>query len=162
MLIRLTNYACRSLLLLCCTLLITGYSYAHNFLAHHHRLSVKSYMHGIASYYGGYDGFGGHLMADGQAYNDDDPFVAAHPTLPLGTKLKVINQINGRIVYVEVKDRMPRGRRVIDLSLAAANSIGMRWRGLARVTLIRISDAEFYRVHSILTERLEAHVAHDG
>ena len=107
--------------------------------------SKRDYMHGTASYYGYGDGFDGRQMANGETFDADNQFVAAHPTLPLGTKLKVINERNGRIAYVEIKDRMPHGRRIIDLSYGAAGALGMQHRGLSRVTLVRIDNAEFFK-----------------
>ena len=59
---------------------------------------------------------------------------AAHRSLRFGTKLKVTNSRNGRAVVVRVNDRGPfiRGR-VLDLSRAAANQIGMVSSGTAKV-----------------------------
>ena len=60
--------------------------------------------------------------------------VAAHRTLPFGTRVRVENLRSGRSVTVEIVDRGPfiRGR-IIDLSTAAARRIGMS--GLQRVRL---------------------------
>jgi rare lipoprotein A len=61
---------------------------------------------------------------------------AAHRTLPLGTRLRVTNLENGRMVVVRVTDRGPYAPgRIIDLSLAAARTLGMLERGVARVRL---------------------------
>jgi rare lipoprotein A len=59
---------------------------------------------------------------------------AAHRSLRFGTKVKVTNSHNGRAVIVRINDRGPfiRGR-VIDLSRAAANRIGMVNAGTAKV-----------------------------
>lgn len=59
---------------------------------------------------------------------------AAHRSLKFGTKLKVTNRNNGRTVIVRVNDRGPfiRGR-VLDLSRAAAQDIGMVASGTASV-----------------------------
>jgi len=59
---------------------------------------------------------------------------AAHRSLKFGTKLKVTNRNNGRSVIVRVNDRGPfiRGR-VLDLSRAAAQNIGMVSTGTAKV-----------------------------
>ncbi len=59
---------------------------------------------------------------------------AAHRSLAFGTKLKVTNRNNGRSVVVRVNDRGPfiRGR-VLDLSRAAAQNIGMVSSGTAKV-----------------------------
>lgn len=59
---------------------------------------------------------------------------AAHKSLRFGTKLKVTNQNNGKSVVVRINDRGPfiRGR-VLDLSKAAAQDIGMIRSGHAKV-----------------------------
>jgi rare lipoprotein A len=101
------------------------------------------YMLGIASYYGEHDGFQGRLMANGKRFNTNDEYTAAHPTLPLGSKLRVTNLANGRTIYVEVRDRMPRENRVIDLSVAAARSLGMHKKGITRVKLVKVTNQEF-------------------
>lgn len=59
---------------------------------------------------------------------------AAHKTLKFGTKVKVTNRTNGKSVVVRINDRGPfiRGR-VLDLSKAAAQNIGMIRSGTAKV-----------------------------
>ncbi len=59
---------------------------------------------------------------------------AAHRSLAFGTRIKVTNRNNGRTVVVRVNDRGPfiRGR-VLDLSRAAAQNIGMVSSGTAKV-----------------------------
>ena len=59
---------------------------------------------------------------------------AAHKTLPFGTKVKVTNSRSGKSVVVRINDRGPfiRGR-VLDLSKAAAQNIGMVAAGTAQV-----------------------------
>lgn len=60
---------------------------------------------------------------------------AAHRTLPFGTQVKVHNLENGRDVTVRINDRGPFVEgRIIDLSYAAAQSMGMN--GVARVRLV--------------------------
>ena len=62
--------------------------------------------------------------------------IAAHPTLPFGTQLRVYNLENGRSVVVTVVDRGPFARgRIIDVSTIAADALGMRRAGVARVRL---------------------------
>ena len=61
---------------------------------------------------------------------------AAHRTLPLGTRLRVVNLENGRIVRVRVNDRGPYiDGRVLDLSREAARALDMVERGVAPVKL---------------------------
>ena len=104
----------------------------------------RDYMNGIASYYGdGRDGFNGKQMANGK-YFDSKSFTAAHPTVPLGTKLKVTNISNNRVIYVEVTDRMPKKTgRVIDLSYGVGKYLGILKRGIARVKLEKVTDTEY-------------------
>lgn len=102
------------------------------------------FMHGYASYYGGKDGFDGRLMANGDVFDSNDLHLAAHPTLPIGTKLKVTDLSNSKTLYVEVTDRMPVHKgRVIDLTRHGAIFLGMKKRGIQKVKLAKISDAEF-------------------
>jgi rare lipoprotein A (peptidoglycan hydrolase) len=86
---------------------------------------------GDASWYGVHHQ--GRLTASGEPY-DPQSLTAAHPTLPLHSTVRVTNLKNGRSVEVRVNDRGPyRGRRVIDLSAKAAETIGLKNRGVARV-----------------------------
>jgi rare lipoprotein A len=86
---------------------------------------------GSASWYGGK--FHGRKTANGERYNQN-ALTAAHKTLPFGTKVRVTNESNGKSVIVRINDRGPYvGKRVIDLSRAAANAVGMVQRGVARV-----------------------------
>jgi rare lipoprotein A len=64
--------------------------------------------------------------------------IAAHKTLPMGTRVKVVNLDNGRSAVLKIVDRGPfiRGR-VIDVSPAAASALGFRQAGLAHVRLER-------------------------
>ncbi len=96
--------------------------------------AAPSYAHqlsGSASWYGGK--FHGRTTANGERY-DMHKLTAAHKTLPFGTKVKITNQRNGETVVVRINDRGPyAGRRIIDLSRAAADKIGMLRSGVAPV-----------------------------
>src|SRR5690348_16057642 len=73
----------------------------------------KPYQVGTASWYGDY--FQGKQTASGERYDMRD-FTAAHPTLPLGTYVKITNLRNGRSVVVRVNDRGPVvDGRIIDV-----------------------------------------------
>jgi rare lipoprotein A len=66
---------------------------------------------------------------------------AAHPSLPLGTWVKVTDQDTGRSVVVRINDREPEhGVRVIDLSQGAAKKLGIVNRGVADVT-VEVAEA---------------------
>jgi rare lipoprotein A len=86
---------------------------------------------GIASWYG--HPFDGRPTSSGEMY-DMNELTAAHPTLPIPTWVEVTNLKNGRQVIVKVNDRGPFvGKRLIDLSYAAATSLDMVKEGTARV-----------------------------
>jgi rare lipoprotein A (peptidoglycan hydrolase) len=88
---------------------------------------------GTASWYGAK--FHGKKMASGKKF-DRMRLTAAHPTLPLGTKARIINLENGRFVEVTVTDRGPYVRgRIIDLSERAAELLGMTKNGVAGVVV---------------------------
>jgi rare lipoprotein A len=85
---------------------------------------------GFASFYAE-----GQRTASGERF-DAHELTAAHPTLPFGTRLRVTNVATGRSVTVRVNDRGPYVRgRIVDVSYAAAESLGMVGRGVAKVKL---------------------------
>jgi len=91
------------------------------------------YQVGTASWYGEY--FEGKPTASGEDYDMYD-LTAAHPTLPLGSYVKVTNLRNGRAVVVKVNDRGPIVTgRIIDLSYGAARVLQFEDRGLQKVRL---------------------------
>lgn len=88
---------------------------------------------GIASWYG--PGFHGKRTANGEIY-DQNALTAAHRSLPLGTQVMVTNLENGRALEARINDRGPFVEgRIIDLSLAAAKSIGVYAPGTALVRI---------------------------
>jgi len=90
---------------------------------------------GLASWYGGADGFEGKPTASGEIY-DSSLLTAAHRDLPLGTLVEVTNVETGASVRVRVNDRGPFVHgRVIDLSQAAARKIGVIGPGTSMVRL---------------------------
>ena len=93
----------------------------------------QPYQIGTASWYGEY--FEGKPTASGEDYDMYD-MTAAHPTLPLGSYVRVTNLRNGRAVVVKVNDRGPIvPGRIIDLSYAAACVLEFEERGLQKVRL---------------------------
>jgi rare lipoprotein A len=95
--------------------------------------AVKEGAIGVASYYAAK--FQGRRTASGERFNSK-VLTAAHLTLPFGTLLKVTNLQNLKSVIVRVNDRGPHVRgRIVDLSRTAAELIGMRHTGTARVEL---------------------------
>src|SRR5437763_1879201 len=92
--------------------------------------AAKPYEVGTASWYGEY--FEGKPTASGEPYNMYD-LTAAHPTLPLGTLVKVTNLRNRRSVIVRINDRGPVvPGRIIDLSYNAARALRFEERGRQR------------------------------
>ena len=88
---------------------------------------------GIASWYG--PDFHGKKTSNGETYNMN-AMTAAHKTLPMNTMVRVTNLGNGAQTTVRINDRGPFvAGRIIDLSKAAATSIGMIGAGTARVKL---------------------------
>lgn len=88
---------------------------------------------GIASWYG--PDFHGKKTSNGETYNMN-AMTAAHKTLPMNTMVRVTNLGNGAQTTVRINDRGPFvAGRIIDLSKAAATSIGMIGTGTARVKL---------------------------
>jgi rare lipoprotein A len=94
---------------------------------------------GLASWYGGNDGFEGKPTASGEIY-DSSKLTAAHRDLPLGTVVDVTSLDNGRVVRVRINDRGPFVQgRVIDLSRNAAEAIQMIGPGVARVRIVVVA-----------------------
>lgn len=88
---------------------------------------------GVASWYG--PGFHGRQTASGEVF-DMDAMTAAHPTLPLGTRIEVTVLATGRRTRVRVNDRGPFvDDRVLDVSRAAARRLGFLQDGTARVRI---------------------------
>ena len=86
---------------------------------------------GLASWYG--DRFHGRPTATGETF-DMNALTAAHKTLPLPGLVEVTNLSNGRTVILRVNDRGPFVEgRIIDLSRAAAQELGLLDQGVGRV-----------------------------
>ncbi len=92
-----------------------------------------SLLSGLASWYG--EVWQGRKTASGELF-DKDQLTACHRSLPFGTLVRVINLRNHRSVVVKINDRGNlESHRVIDLSSAAAERIGLLRAGLAPVRL---------------------------
>lgn len=87
----------------------------------------------VASWYG--PGFDGRLTANGEVYDMYSP-TAAHPNLPFGSLVRVVDTKTGRSQVVRINDRGPyvEGRE-LDLSYGAANRLGIAEQGLARLRI---------------------------
>jgi rare lipoprotein A len=97
--------------------------------------------HGMASHYG--KGFHGRKAANGDRFSQNE-MTAAHRKLPLGTKVMVENPDTGEQVEVKITDRGPyadKKRRIIDLSKAAADSVGLVEAGVAPVRIVVTEEA---------------------
>jgi len=92
---------------------------------------------GVASWYG--DREAGRLTASGAVF-DPRQLTAAHRTLPLGTEVRVTRLGTNETTTVIINDRGPYVRgRIIDLSVAAAEKLHMKPKGLARVKIEIVS-----------------------
>ena len=88
---------------------------------------------GHASWYGAE--FAHRATASGERY-DPTKLTGAHRTLPLGSRVRVTNLLNGRSVLITINDRGPfTRRREIDLSYGAARALDMVRTGIARVRI---------------------------
>lgn len=86
---------------------------------------------GIASWYG--PGFHGKATANGEVF-DQNALTGAHRTLPMPSMVRVTNLDNGRSIKVRINDRGPfKNGRIIDLSRRAADLLGFRRSGTAKV-----------------------------
>ncbi|MFW6214777.1 MAG: septal ring lytic transglycosylase RlpA family protein [Alkalispirochaetaceae bacterium] len=102
---------------------------------------------GYASWYGGH--FQGRLTANGETF-DTNQLTAAHRTLPFNSIVQVTYLETGRSVVVRINDRGPFvDDRIIDLSRAAADAIGMTSDGVGMVRLEVLHLQEDTRLRSI-------------
>ncbi|MGZ8797814.1 MAG: septal ring lytic transglycosylase RlpA family protein [Thermoanaerobaculia bacterium] len=106
--------------------------------------TMPDVMHGLASWYG--EEFAGRTTANGEIF-DPLQFTAAHRTLPFGSVVDVTNPKNSQTVRVRINDHGPYiGQRVIDLSYAAAQQIGLIEPGTGdvdiRVIKLGLGDRE--------------------
>jgi rare lipoprotein A len=99
----------------------------------------RDVQYGVASWYGGE--FHGRPTSSGEVY-DMYQLTCAHNTLPLGTIVMVTNLENGRSLELKVNDRGPFVKeRVIDVSYAAAQMLGIWGKGTAPVKVEVVSLA---------------------
>jgi len=93
---------------------------------------------GIARYYA--DRYHGRRTSSGEIFSQKK-LTAAHPTLPLGTRVKVENLANNKSVVVKINDRCREHEEVfIDLSKQAAKKLGFIREGKARVRITIVDD----------------------
>ena len=93
---------------------------------------------GFASFY--HARFNGARTASGERY-DEKALMAAHRTLPFGTRVQVTNLGNGRSVIVTIVDRGPFAKgRIIDVSRRAARKLDFVRDGTARVRLVILEN----------------------
>jgi rare lipoprotein A len=89
---------------------------------------------GLASYYA--KRYNGRRTNSGHRY-DPNKLTAAHPTLPHGTRVRVVNLANDKEVIVTINDRCrSRKHPFIDLSRAAAKKLGFLGKGTTRVRMV--------------------------
>jgi rare lipoprotein A len=112
---------------------------------------------GLASWYG--SDFHGRLTANGEVF-DRRAISAAHPTLPLPSYVRVTNLKNHRSLIVRVNDRGPYAHdRIIDVSSRAAELLGFKPYGVARVRVEYVGPAA---IEGSDDRKLVATLRHDG
>ena len=93
---------------------------------------IKSWV-GNASWYG--PGFNGKKTANGERFNCES-LTAAHPNLPFGSWVRIVNTHNGKFELVRINDRGPyQEGREIDVSYRVARKIGLIHSGVSQVRL---------------------------
>jgi rare lipoprotein A len=114
------------------------------------RPNAHAYEVGTASWYG--EDFEGKPTASGEPYNMFE-LTAAHPSLPLGTLVKVTNLRNRKAVVVRINDRGPVvDGRIIDVSYSAAKVLNFQSRGVQRVRLDVVPPRKVPPTMALLTE----------
>ena len=113
-------------------IIILGVAVCSSLAGHARACSVADGQTGVASWYG--PGMQGNRTASGGTF-DMWAMTAAHPCLPMGTKVLVTVLGTGRSLIVTVNDRLPSRRRVLDLTVGAARALGIAGQGLAMVQL---------------------------
>lgn len=101
----------------------------------------KQGVEAMASYYA--KRYKGRRTTSGERYRPEK-LTGAHPTLPIGTRVRVTSEDGSREVIVTINDRCRkrRGGQVIDLSRAAARELGFLGKGKTKVRLVRLDEAE--------------------
>ncbi|MGE5085661.1 MAG: septal ring lytic transglycosylase RlpA family protein [Bacillota bacterium] len=98
-----------------------------------HTLKKGSTQRGRASWYG--PNHDGHKTASGEVF-DLQQMTGAHRTLPMNSKVKVTSLSSGKSVVVRINDRGPFSKgRIIDVSQAAAQQLGMIKKGTDKVEI---------------------------
>jgi len=93
---------------------------------------IKTWV-GNASWYG--PGFNGRKTANGESFNSE-ALTAAHPNLPFGSLVRVVNTRSGQFELVRINDRGPyQEGREIDVSYRVARKIGLIHSGVSQVRL---------------------------
>jgi rare lipoprotein A len=85
-------------------------------------VQAEQEIRGLATWYG--PGLIGNRTANGEMFNPQ-ALTAAHRSLPFGTQIRVTNVKNGRSVVVRINDRLGDPGVEIDLSMGAAQAIGL-------------------------------------
>jgi rare lipoprotein A len=124
------------------TVVATEETKAETTKAEEHAIAVKNDgIIGLASFYAAK--FHGRRTASGEKFSSK-LLTAAHLTLPFGTQIKVTNPKNSKSVIVRVNDRGPYVQgRLLDLSRAAADLIGITRLGVARIELEILKPENF-------------------
>ena len=105
---------------------------------------------GIGSWYG--PNFHQKLTANGEIF-DQNALSAAHRTLPMPSVVRVTNLENGRALVVRINDRGPFAHgRIIDLSRRAAQLLGFKRQGIAKMRVELLPDETRIEISKIKGE----------
>lgn len=125
------------------------------YTTHSHSTSKNYSKTGTASYY--HRKFHGRRTSSGEPYSSH-LYTAAHKTLPLNSYALVTNLHNNRKTIVRINDRGPFGHgRIIDLSYAAAQEIGLVARGTGQVKIEALHIAPNGNISGAATQTLAKH-----
>lgn len=115
--------------------------------------------HGYATYYGRQAH--GKQTASGERINMND-FVAAHRSLPFGTRVKVTNTSNNQSIIVRIIDRCSRRKpfQFVDLSYGAAKQLNFLSKGRTKITLEILDSVLLVKNQELLTKQY--HITTNG
>ena len=117
----------------------SSFSYAQR-KVNYRKVPVVDSAVGFAGFYS--DWFVGKKTANGEKFSQQK-MTCAHNTLPFGTKVKVTDLKTGKFVVVRVNDRLHRHNpRLVDLSKAAATKLGLKRKGIIKVSVVVFKEEE--------------------
>ena len=117
--------------------------------------SIPGFESGRISFYG--KKHNRRKTASGEIFNMNE-YTAAHKYYPFGTMVRVTNSLNNKSVTLKINDRLPKSSlRMIDVSLKAAQDLGMVKRGLVKgeLTVLEWGDSLSVKKHTVPSDTLK-------